>query len=176
MWRCLRYDWPLHFVLLITNWLPDNVKILRLRGWLAHFFFKQCGKDLRLGRNICFYNPSKIVIGSNVYIAYGNWFSAGSPITLEDQVVLGPHSVFASSNHTCMNGSFRYGPPQNAAIHIGYGAWIAANCTITAGSIIGKGSLVGAGTVVTRNVPDGMLFAGNPGREIRGVRNESKES
>ncbi|MCO5259133.1 MAG: hypothetical protein M9916_03230 [Crocinitomicaceae bacterium] len=52
--RLLRYDWPLHFVLLLTNWLPDNVVFLRLRGYLAHFFFLSCGKNLRLGRNLTF--------------------------------------------------------------------------------------------------------------------------
>lgn len=167
MWRLLRYDWPLHLVLLLTSWMPDNVRILRLRGWLAHFFFRQCGRDLRLGRRLCFYNPSNIIIGSNVYIAYGNWFSAGDLIVIENEVLIGPYSVFSSSNHTSINHSFRYGPKHKAPIRIASGVWISANCTITAGSNIGRGCLIGAGTVVTKSVREGVLFAGNPGRELR---------
>ena len=169
MIRCLRYDWPLHFVLWLTGFLPDNVIVLRLRGWLAHFFLGSCGKDLRLGRNITFYNPSKIFIGSNVYIAYGNWFSAADSISIGDQVVLGPYSVCASSNHTCKGESFRYGASDKAQISIGRGVWVAANCTITAGISIGRGALVGAGTVVTKDVPALVVFAGNPGRVIKAV-------
>ena len=169
MWRCLRYDWPLHFVLLLTSWFPDNVQILRLRGWLAHFFFKDCGKDLRLGRRISFYNPSNIKIGSNVYIAYGNWFSAGELIEIGDEVIFGPYSVFASSNHTLRGDSFRYGTPERAPVRIGAGSWIAANCTVMAGVSIGSRALVGGGTVVTKDVPDQVVFAGNPGRVIRPV-------
>lgn len=165
--RLLRYDWPLHFVLLFTNWLPDNVIILRFRGWLAHFFFIKCGSDLRLGRGIVFYNPSKISLGSNVYIAYGNWFSANAAITLEDQVVVGPKNVFASGNHTKVNGSFRYGKSECKPIRICRGTWIGANCTITAGVVVGSGSVVGANTVVTKIVPENVLFAGNPGLVIK---------
>ena len=60
--------------LLFTNWLPDNVIFINLRGRLARPFFKKCGKNLGIGRNVCFYNPSKMEIGTNVYIAYGCWF------------------------------------------------------------------------------------------------------
>jgi hypothetical protein len=59
----------LHFVLLVTNWLPDNVVFLRFRGFLAGFFLNGSCKNLRLGRNVTFYNPSKIFISDNVYIA-----------------------------------------------------------------------------------------------------------
>lgn len=167
--RLLRYDWPLHFVLLFTNWLPDNVPFLKLRGWLAHFFLPRCGTNLRLGRGVVLYNPSIIAIGSNVYVAYGNWFSANETITLEDEVVIGPKNVFASANHTKRDGSFQYGMPKSHPIKVGRGTWIGANCTITAGVEIGKGSLIGANTVVTKNVPDNVLFAGNPGRVIKEI-------
>lgn len=169
IYRLLRYDWPLHFVLLFTNWLPDNVAVLRLRGWLAHFFLGNCGKDLRLGRGVVFYNPSEIIIGKNVYIAYGNWFSASTSIVLGDEVVLGPKNVFASGNHTKEGGSFRYGKPDISPIKVGKGSWIGANCTITAGIEIGAGSVIGANTVVTKNVPDNVLFAGNPGKVIKEI-------
>ncbi len=166
-YRILRHDWPLHFVLLLTNWLPDNVVFLRFRGWLASFFIGRCGKNLRLGRDITFYNPSQIMIGNHVYIAKGCWFSAGYQIEIQDEVLFGPYVVVASSNHTKSDGSFRYGKPVGNKISIGKGAWIASQCTITAGCIIGSASLIGANTVVTHSVPDNVLFAGNPGRTIK---------
>jgi len=167
--RILRYDLPLHMVLFLTNWLPDLIIFLRFRGFLASFFIGKCGKNLRIGRNITFYNPKNISIGNNVYIAYGNWFSAGGKITLDDEVILGPYNVFASSNHTKENGSFRFGPAADKDISIGFGTWIGANCTITAGVKIGKGSLVSANSCVVKNISDNVMVAGTPAKFIKDV-------
>lgn len=169
LYRLLRFDWPLHFVLLFTNWLPDNVVFLRLRGWLTSPFFGKCGKDLRLGRGIVFYNASRIQIGSHVYIAKGCWFSAGDPIKISDEVMFGPNVVVASSNHTMENGSFRYGKATGAAIVIGKGSWIGANCTITSGTIICEGVLVGANSVAKGQFAARSFYAGNPAKFIKQV-------
>lgn len=165
----MRYDWPLHFVLLFTNWLPDNVIFIRFRGWLAHFFFGECGSNLRLGRCLTFYNPSKLRMGSDIYIAYGNWFSASGEIIIDDEVVIGPKCIFASSNHVKENGTFHTNKADLKKIVIHKGVWIGGNCAITAGVEIGNGSLIGANTVVTKNVPNDVMFAGNPGKIIKEI-------
>lgn len=169
MWRNIRYDWPLHFVLLFTNWLPDNVIFIRFRGWLAHFFFGECGSRLRLGRSITFYNPSKLRMGSDIQIAHGNWFSAGGEIIIDDEVAIGPKCIFASSNHVKENGTFHTNKADLKKIVIRKGVWIGGNCAITAGVEIGNGSLIGANTVVTKNVPNDVMFAGNPGKIIKEI-------
>jgi len=158
-----RYDWPLHFIMLLTGWLPDNVLFLRLRGALAKHFLGSCGKNFRVGRNVVLYNPSEIHIGSNVYIAYGAWLAAGGAIRIEDEAMLGPYTVLASANHTRENGSFRYSDPERLVISIGRGSWIGAHATIMAGVAIGKGSLVASGAIVSRgNYPDDAFLAGVP--------------
>ena len=116
MYNNLRYLWPLHLILLLTNWLPDNVFFLKLRGTLIKPFFGSCGKNLRVGRNVTFYNSKNLFIGSNVYIAIDNWFNASESIDIEDEVMFGPKSVITSSNHTKFKGSFRYGRPQSQPI------------------------------------------------------------
>lgn len=165
--RLIRYDWPLHFVLLLTNWLPDNVPFLRLRGWLASHFLGSCGKGLELGRSITFYNPSKIEIGNNVYIAYGCWFMAGGKIRIEDEVLFGPYSVIVSSDHIRKASSYRYGSEHTAPITIRNGCWIAAHVTVTAGTLIGQGTVVAAGAVVRGEMPSNSLVAGQPARVIK---------
>lgn len=161
--RNIRYDWPLHFVLLLTNWLPDNVIFLRLRGLLAKFFLGSCGKDFRLGRNITIYNSSLMHVGDNVYIAFGGWFAAGGVINIEDEVMFGPYVVLSAGNHTRSNGSFRYGGSERLDITIGRGSWVGAHSTILGGAFIGKGSLVASGATVTREIyPDDSFLAGVP--------------
>lgn len=170
--RIMRFDWPLHFILVLTNWLPDNVLFLRMRGILARPFLGNCGSNLRLGRNISFYNPSKIRLGNNVYIALGCWFMAGDTITIGDEVQFGPYCVVVSSTHTRCNRSYRYGHPRHAPIEIGRGSWVAAHCTVTAGSIIGPGSLVGAGSVVINSVPPDVIAAGAPASIVKVLGDE----
>ncbi len=161
--RLLRFDWPLHFVLLLTNWLPDNTPFLALRGWLAHYFIGTCGKNLRLGRNLTLYNPSNIHLGSDIYIAYGGWFSAGGEIKINNEVIIGPYVVIASANHTRKNGSFYYGEPEELQISIGAGTWIGAHVTITGATQIGCGSLIASGaTIVRGNYPEDSFLAGVP--------------
>ncbi|MFZ5447035.1 MAG: acyltransferase [Thermodesulfobacteriota bacterium] len=165
--RLVRHDWPLHFVLLFTNWLPDNIVFLRLRGWLARPFFRSCGADLRLGRNVTFYNSSKIDLGQNIYIAYGCWISAGEEICIEDEVIFGPYCIISSTNHSRARRSFRYGPPKQEAIRIGKGSWIASHVIITAGSEIGPGSLIAAGAVVNGKIAADSLAGGIPARFLK---------
>ncbi len=57
-----------------------------------------------------------------------------------------------------------YGAWMNYASLLGKkGATLGANCTIVCGYIIGRYAFVGAGAVVTKDVPDYALIAGNPG-------------
>lgn len=160
--RLLRYDLPLHFVLLFTNWLPDNVVFIRLRGKLASPFFKSCGKRLGIGRNVTFYNPSMITIGNDVYVAQGCWFSANDSITIEDEVLFGPYNIIASSNHSRLNSSFRFGVAIGKPIKFKEGSWLGGHCTTTAGGIVGKGSVVSANSVVIGELLDDSLYTGQP--------------
>lgn len=162
--RLLLHDLPLHIVLILTNWLPDNTPFLRLRGTLARPFFNSCGRNLRLGRNVTFYNPSQIQLGNDIYIAQGGWFMAGGRIEIDSEVMFGPYCVIVSSDHTRQNRSFRFGPPSLAPVRIGAGSWLAAHVTVTAGSSIGSGTLVAANSVVRGHIPCGVIAAGAPAR------------
>ena len=166
-WRNLRYEIPLHIVLVITNLLPDNVIFLRLRGYLVRSFLGSCGSNFRLGRNITLYNPINIHIGSDVYIAYGCWFMAGEEIRIDDSVMFGPYCVVVSSEHTKKDGSYRFGIPRTETIKIGLGSWIGAKVVITAGTNIGKGVLVAAAAVVKGDIPDSVVIGGIPARIIK---------
>ena len=163
----MRYDLPLHLILLMTNWLPDFVVCIRLRGRLAKPFLKGCGKGFGLGRGVTFYNPSKIVIGDNVYIAKGCWFSAEDDIVIEDEVLFAPYVCIASANHTRLNGSFRFGEPDKGPVVIRKGSWLGAHAVVTKGSILGKGTVLAANSVLIGDSDPQSLYAGLPARKVR---------
>ena len=162
----LRYRLPLHFVLLFTNWLPDNVVFMKFRGWLASCFFKKCGKKLVLGRNLVFYNPDKISIGLNNYIAYGNVFIANTGINIKDNNLFGPCSVFVDGNHV-FDG-------ENAAITIGSNCWIGAQVSILAGVNIADKVLVAAGSVLGVSPETETIYGGVPAKKIKDILSNKK--
>lgn len=165
----LRYDWPVHFLIILTNWLPDNVIFLRFRGALLKPFFGSCGRDLRVGRNVTFHNPKSIIIGAHVLITYSCSIMATDSIIIGDEVMFGPYCVVISGNHTSVNGSFRYGPPYLSPIMIGKGSWIGSHVVLTAGCEVGENSLIAAGAIVTDKIPSNVIAGGIPARIIKNV-------
>jgi len=167
--RYLRYDWPLHLVLLLTNWLPDNVFFLRLRGKLVKPFLGTCGHTLNIGRNVTFHNPMLVHLGNLVHISYGCLIMATDHIWINDEVMFGPYCVLVSGNHTRKLGSYRFGDAELMPINIGIGAWLGAHVTVAAGSQVGRGSLIAAGAVVVGEIPDNAMAGGVPARVIKSL-------
>jgi acetyltransferase-like isoleucine patch superfamily enzyme len=164
--RLLRYEWPLHFVLVFTNFLPDNVIFLKLRGRLAAPFFKKCGSNLELGRNISFYNCSQISIGSNVYIAFGCWLNG--KIEIQDEVMLGPYCVLVDSNHMIgESNSYRFGNSTSGEIIIGSGSWLGAKATVVGNVKMGGGTLLAAHAVLTRDCAQNSVLGGLPAKNLK---------
>ena len=59
--------------------------------------------------------------------------------------------------------------------HFAENTWIGSGSIILAGVTIGKNTVVGAGSVVTRDIPDGVLAIGTPCRVIREIGDHEKE-
>lgn len=162
----LRYRLPLHFILLITNWLPDNVIFLRIRGWLASWFFLKCGSNLLLGRNLVFYNPDKILLGENNYIAYGNYFIAGVGIEIGDSNIFGPSSIFVDGNHVFDGCTYYNEMSDSKKLIIGSNCWIGAQCKILRGSVIENHVLIAAGAVLSKQTEPFGVYGGVPAKKI----------
>lgn len=159
----------MHFFLLITNWLPDNVIFMRLRGALARPFFGSCGKHLVLERNLQFRYPKNISIGENVFIGAGSIFLAIGKIHIANEVLIAPYCVIATGNHTYLNGAFRNGPQNIKPVSVGRGSWLGAHVVLTPGATVGSGTCVAAGAVVVGKIDDNMLVGGTPARAIKKI-------
>jgi len=165
----------LHAILWASGVLPDFVFFLRVRGFLASLLLPGRPRDLRLGRDVTFYNPGQISLGRHVYVAKGCWFSADARITVGDEVLFGPYCVITSSRHSLKGVSFRYGKSVPAPVSIGTGSWIAAHAVLSAGAKVGPGTLVAAQSVVTGELPGHVLAAGQPARAVRELEEDAGE-
>ncbi len=167
-YRLIRYDWPLHFILTLTNWFPDNIALLRLRGFLCRPFFKKAGSNIQIGRGVTFYNPSNVTIGSDVYIAKDCWFSAGEEIVIGNKILFGPYVVVVTGNHSIAKGSYYDGPPvERKKVVIGDGSWIGAHATILSGVEIGATTLLAANAVLSVSTEPRSIYGGIPAKFIK---------
>ena len=66
-------------------------------------------------------------------------------------------------------GEHDWSTTASAPVRIRRGAWIGARAIVLKGVTVGVGSVVGAGAVVTKDVPDWTIVAGNPARVIREI-------
>jgi UDP-2-acetamido-3-amino-2,3-dideoxy-glucuronate N-acetyltransferase len=113
------------------------------------------GKNCNIGQNVMI-GPD-VTVGNSVKIQ--NNVSIYPGVTLEDGVFCGPSMVF-----TNVYNPRSYIPRKNELrpTVVREGATLGANSTIVCGNNIGQFAFVGAGAVVTENVPDFALVAGNP--------------
>lgn len=113
---------------------------------------------------------AKLKIGSHVGISHAV-IAAHCSVTLEDGVMLGAGcKIFDTDFHSLDYEERVLGTDRNvhmAPVLIKKGAFIGAQTIILKGVCIGEKSIVGAGAVVSDDIPDGEIWAGNPARRIR---------
>lgn len=127
------------------------------------------------GRGASFEPTFRCEFGQNIHV--GDRFFAnfdcvmldGGVITIGDDVLLGPKVGLYTSNHALDPRERMDGACWARPITIGDGVWIAGGVTVLPGVTIGDHAVIGAGTVVTKDVPPGTVFAGNPGRVLREI-------
>jgi maltose O-acetyltransferase len=120
--------------------------------WMQPPFFCDYGANITLGTRV-FFNFNCVVLDV-------------CPVTIGDFTLFGPGVQILTPLHPVDAAQRRreeFGKP----ISIGSDVWVGGGALILAGVRIGARSIIGAGSVVTRDVPDGVLAAGNPCRVIR---------
>ena len=129
-------------------------------AWINPPFYCDYGFNIEVGKNFfANYNctmldVAKITIGENCFMASNvAIYTAGHPIHPDSR-----------------NSMYEYGIP----VTIGDNVWIGGNTVICPGVTIGSNCVVGAGSVVTKDIPEWSVAAGNPCRVIRKITDEDK--
>ncbi len=126
-----------------------------------------------------------IHLGDGVLINFDCIFLDGADIRIGDGTAVAPRVQFLTAGHPVdaaervtrdpVTGQPNGGITVNKPIVVGKDCWIGAGAIILGGVTIGDGTTIGAGSVVTRDIPAGVVAAGNPCRVIRQAsrRNEA---
>ena len=115
----------------------------------------EVGENFFANYNLIILDVGKVRIGENAQIAPNvSIYTAGHPIHPESR-----------------NSGYEYG----IAVTIGDNVWIGGNACIMPGVTIGNNVVIGGGSVVTKDIPDNVIAAGNPCRVIRPITEHDRD-
>jgi maltose O-acetyltransferase len=108
-----------------------------------------------------------ISIGARTFVNYGAVFLDAAPITVGEDVQIGPNVQLLTPTHELDAERRRAGWEKGLPITIGDNVWLGGGVIVCPGVTIGANTVVGAGSVVTKDLPADVLAVGNPARVIR---------
>ena len=135
----------------------------------------------RTGGTFCIHSPFHCDFGSQISI--GEDFTGNfnltildeAPVTIGNHVFIGPNVGIYTAIHPLDPKTRKTGLERAEPVRIGDDVWIGGGAQILPGVTIGSRSVIGAGSVVTRDIPDDVVAAGNPCRVIRSLKGEQDE-
>lgn len=129
-------------------------------------------RDLHVGAQLLVFSQDRRVrlggtgridLGDRVFLNAGSMITARQQVTIGDDVAVAYDAIITDSDDHGLEG----GQTRTAPVRIGDGAWIGARAIVLPGVTIGHRAVVAAGAIVTRDVPDDTLVAGQPAKPIR---------
>lgn len=115
-----------------------------------------------------------IHVGDRFYTNHNCVILDGAPVTFGDDVMIGPNCCFSTAGHPLDAETRDQGLEFAYPITVGSHVWFGANVTVLPGVTIGDNSVIGAGSVVTRDIPAGVVAVGNPCRVLRSITEADK--
>lgn len=135
----------------------------------------------KAGKNISFLAPfycdygKNIKVGNNFYANYNCIILDVGPVIIGDNVMFGPNVSLLTAGHPVHPVSRNSGYEYGLGITIGNNVWIGGNTVVNPGVSIGDNSVIGSGSVVTKNIPENVVAAGNPCKILREITEADKK-
>lgn len=123
------------------------------------------GKSTFTGSKV--FDRPTLRVGDNTVLGYQLQITVGCDVTIGNNVLIaGGVCIFSIDQHKSNPGERHLPPLQESSkpIMIEDNVWIAENCIILRGVVVGKNSIIASGSVVTQKVPPNSLVIGNPAR------------
>ena len=113
--------------------------------------------------------------GKYVYANFNLTCVDDNHIYVGEYTMLGPNVVLASAGHPILPELREKIYQYNIPVHVGKNCWLGAGVIVMPGVSIGDGSVIGAGSVVTKDIPAGVVAYGNPCRVVRQISERDRE-
>ena len=116
-----------------------------------------------------------IRVGEQFYANSGCRIIDVAQVTIGDHVMFGPDVSLYTAGHPIHPAARQTGYEYGVPITIGSNVWIGGGSIVLPGIQIGDNAVIGAGSVVTKDIPAGVLAAGNPCRVIREITENDRK-
>lgn len=140
-----------------------------LRGRIHTELFGRVGEGLWIEPPFYCDYGTNITLGDHVYFNFNCIILDSAPVTIGNHVQFAPLVQIYTATHPIGAAERRAGPEYAKPITIGDDVWIGGGAIICPGVSIGARSVIGAGSVVTRDIPEDVVAAGNPCKVIRPI-------
>ncbi len=150
---------------------PNKIK---KREKIIKKLFGKTGKNFLIEQPFqCDYGYN-IEIGENFYANHNTIILDCNKVIFGDNVFLGPNCSFYTPEHPIDSEIRKQGLEYAFPIKIGNNVWFGGNVTVIAGVTIGDNTVIGAGSIVTKDIPSGVVAVGNPCKIIREITEDDK--
>ncbi|MDR1168204.1 MAG: sugar O-acetyltransferase [Heliobacteriaceae bacterium] len=144
------------------------------RAAIVKELFESVGKQLYIEPPFrCDYGCN-IGVGNNFYANYDCIILDVNKVKIGSNVMFGPRVCIYTAGHpidaNIRSAGLEFGLP----VTIGDNVWIGGNSVILPAVTVGNNVVIGAGSVVTKDIPSGVVAAGNPCRVIRKITKDDK--
>lgn len=134
--------------------------LTELFGTIGNGIFVEHNFHCDLGYNIH--------VGDNFYAGFNCTILDMAEVRIGDNCLIGPNvGIYTAGHH--VNPVDRYKTGFAKPIIIGNNVWIGGHCAILSGVKIGDNSIIASGAVVTKDVPENVIFAGNPAKKLKDI-------
>lgn len=136
---------------------------------LIREIFGKTGEQIHVEPPIRFDYGKNTEVGDNFFANFNTVILDVAKVTIGKNVMFAPNVSIYTAGHPVhpdsRNSGYEYGIP----ITIGDNVWMGGNSVVLPGVHIGNNVVIGAGSVVTKDIPDNVIAAGNPCRVIRAI-------
>ncbi len=113
--------------------------------------------------------------GKQVYANFNLTLVDDTHIYVGDYTMIGPNVTIATAGHPLLPMLRQKGLQYNASVRIGKNCWIGAGAILLPGVTVGDDTVIGAGSVVTKDIPSGVVAVGSPCRVLRQIGEHNRE-
>lgn len=145
---------------------------IELLQTLTYQILGKAGKNCSINQPFYCDYGTHITVGDNFFANYNCTVLDVAKVEIGSNVFFAPNIAIYTAGHPvhpkARNSMYEYGLP----VKIGNNVWIGGNTVINPGITIGDNTVIGSGSVVTKNLPSGVIAAGNPCRILREITDE----
>lgn len=153
---------------LIRKYNAANYEDNKLKKKILKELFGTIEKGISIEHNFHCDLGYNIHVGKNFYAGFNCTILDMAEVRIGDNCLIAPNVGIYTAGHN-INPVDRHKSGFAKPIFIGDNVWIGGHSVVIGGVTIGDNSIIAAGSVVTRDVPENAIYAGNPAKKIKKI-------